>query len=288
MATRLAMFIDTSKCMACRGCQVACKQWNDLPAYQTENRGTYENPPSLDHYTYTRIRFNEYDDPERFQWLFLKEGCMHCTEAACVDVCPTGALKYGPYGIITYERELCNGCGYCSQFCPFGVPHLNVPSVAAGSADLLGVTGMAESTSALAGLTGEAKSAKCTFCQDRTVNGLKTACVKTCPAGALDWGDRDEMIAKADARVQVLKDELGFPQSNVYGKDQLGGLGRIYVLKAPPEAYGLPADPQYPVISTVWQKFLQPVGQIAFGATIIGAITAFFVARRNVHMEEVE
>jgi formate dehydrogenase iron-sulfur subunit len=288
MANRLAMYIDTSKCMACRGCQVACKQWNDLPAYQTENRGTYENPPSLDHYTYTRIRFTEYDDPDRFQWLFLKEGCMHCGQAVCVDVCPTGALKYGPYGIITYERDLCNGCGYCSQFCPFGVPHLNAPSVAAGTADLMGVTGLSESTSALAGLTGEAKSAKCTFCQDRTVNGLKPACVKTCPAGALDWGDRDEMIAKAESRVQVLKNELGFPKSNVYGKDQLGGLGRIYVLKAAPEAYGLPADPKYPVMSTLWQKFLQPVGQIAFGATIVGAITAFFVARRNVHMEEVE
>ncbi len=271
MTERLAMYIDTSKCMACRGCQVACKQWNDRQGYvpgvrETHNVGTYENPLKLDPQTWTRIKFIEYDDGERFQWLFMKEGCMHCTNAACADVCPTGALKYGPYGIITFERELCNGCGYCSQFCPFHIPQLEV----------------------INRLTGEAKSSKCVFCQDRTTNGLKPACVKTCPAGALDWGDRDEMIAKAEARVEVLKNERGFPKANVYGKTQLGGLGRIYVLTAPPEVYGLPADPKYPAISTLWQKIVQPVGQAVFGATILGLVAAFFVARRNVHMEEVE
>jgi formate dehydrogenase iron-sulfur subunit len=264
------MYIDTSKCQACRGCQVACKQWNDLEGYvpgvrETHNIGSYENPLSLDPQTWTRITFHEYDDPDRFQWLFLKEGCMHCGKAACVDVCPTGALKYGPHGIITYERDLCNGCGYCSQFCPFGVPHLDVVNA----------------------LSGEAKSSKCVFCQDRTTNGMKPACVKTCPAGALDWGDRDQMVAKADARVQVLKTERDFPKANVYGKTQLGGLGRIYVLTAPPEAYGLPKDPKYPAM-TVLKDILQPLGQVAFGATIVGALAAFFVARRNVVMEEVE
>ena len=137
---------------------------------------------------------------------------MHCGEAVCVDVCPTGALKYGPHGIVTFERELCNGCGYCSQFCPLGCRSCEV----------------LERRS-----TGEAKSSKCVFCQDRTTNGLKPACVKTCPAGALDWGDRDAMIAKAEARVQELKTERGFPKANVYGKTELGGLGRIYVLTAP-------------------------------------------------------
>jgi formate dehydrogenase iron-sulfur subunit len=288
MADRLAMYIDTSKCMGCRGCQVACKQWNDLPAYKTVNTGSYENPPSLDHYTWTRIKFTEYDDPQRFQWLFLKEGCMHCGDAACVDVCPTGALKHGPNGIVTYERELCNGCGYCSQFCPFGVPHLSEPGPLVAAEQYYAVDGQPETTNPAGALGGQAKSSKCTFCQDRTLNGLKPACVKTCPAGALDWGDRNEMLTKADARVQVLKTERGFPEASVYGKSQLGGLGRIYVLKAPPEAYGLPKDPQYPAMTTVWQKVLQPVGEIVFGATIVGAIAAFIAARRNVNMEEVE
>jgi len=260
------MYIDTSKCMACRGCQVACKQWNDLPGSQTVNTGSYENPPALAPNTWTRIKFREYDDGERFQWLFLKEGCMHCGQAVCVDVCPTAALKYGPQGIITFERDLCNGCGYCSQFCPFGVPKLDVKNL----------------------LTGQAKSSKCVFCQDRTTNGLTPACVKTCPAGALSWGDRDEMLAKAQARVDLLKGELGFPKANVYGATELGGLGRLYVLTAPPAAYDLVAHPTYPVMSTLWQKVLQPVGEIAFAATIVGAVAAFFIARRNVRMEEVE
>jgi formate dehydrogenase iron-sulfur subunit len=272
MSDRYAMYIDSSKCMACRGCQVACKQWNENRGYvpgvrETTNVGSYENPLSLDPQTWTRIKFSEYDDPDRgFQWLFLKEGCMHCKEAVCVDVCPTHALKYGPYGIVTYERELCNGCGYCTQFCPFGVPKLDVINA----------------------LTGEAKSSKCVFCQDRTTNGLMPACVKTCPAAALGWGDRNEMLAKAETRVGELKDKFGFPQANVYGKTELGGLGRIYVLTAPPEAYGLPKAPKYPVTTTLWQSILQPVGQVAFGATLVGALAAFLIARRNVAMEEVE
>jgi len=270
MADRLAMYIDSSKCMACRGCQIACKQWNDRRGYvpgerETQNTGSYENPPRLDPQTWTRIRFREYEDGHRFQWLFLKEGCMHCAHAACVEVCPTHALKYGPHGIITYERDLCNGCGYCSQFCPFQIPQLEV----------------------LNRLTGEAKSSKCVFCQDRTTNGLKPACVKTCPAGALDWGDRDAMVAKARSRIEVLKSDQGFTQANVYGETQLGGLGRIYVLTAPPAAYGLPENPKYPVMATV-QKILQPVGQLAFAATIAATITAWVIARRRVRMEEVE
>jgi formate dehydrogenase iron-sulfur subunit len=271
MTDRLAMYIDTSKCMACRGCQVACKQWNERKGYvpgerETHNVGTYENPLSLDPQTWTRIKFQEYDDGERFQWLFLKEGCMHCGKAACVDVCPTGALKYGPMGIITYERDLCNGCGYCSQFCPFGVPQLEVVNT----------------------LTGEAKSSKCYFCQDRTTNGLKPACVKTCPAGALDWGNREAMLEKARARVQELRNERGFPKASIYGETELGGLGRIYVLTAPPAAYGLPEAPSYPALANIWQSIVQPLGGVALGATVLGIVAAFFVTRRNIRMEEVE
>ncbi len=266
MSARLAMYVDTSLCMACRGCQVACKQWNDLSASTTANTGSYENPPRLAPNTWTRITFHEYDDGQRLQWLFLNQGCMHCGKAACVDVCPTGALKHAANGIVTFRREVCNGCGYCSQFCPFGVPKLAVTNV----------------------LTGEAKSSKCVFCQDRTTNGLKPACVKTCPAGALDWGDREAMIAQARNRVQVLQSQFGFAQASVYGEAQLGGLGRLYVLTAPPAAYGLDPNPAYPIASTLWQRVLQPLGGVAFGATLAGLIAAWALARRNVRMEEVE
>ncbi|MGQ9668242.1 MAG: 4Fe-4S dicluster domain-containing protein, partial [Anaerolineae bacterium] len=110
---------------------------------------------------------------------------------------------------------------------------------------------------------------------------------KTCPAKALDFGDRDEMIAKGRERVEVLK-ARGFTQATLYGVDELGGLGRLYVLTAPPEAYGLPAAPQYPVLANVWQKVIQPLGNVAFGATIVGILGAFLIARRNIRMEEVK
>ena len=267
--SRSAMLIDTSKCMACRGCQVACKQWNDLEGLSpstSASRGSYENPGDRSPNTWTRIRFVEYEGGGRFQWLFLKEGCMHCQEAACVEVCSTGALKHAANGSVTFQEELCNGCGYCRTFCPFDTPRLQVTNT----------------------LSGAAKSSKCTFCQDRTSNGLLPACVKTCPSGALDWGDRDGILAKAQARVEQLRSELGFTQANLYGANELGGLGRLYVLTAPPEAYGLPANPVYPTLAIAWQRVLQPLGHLAFGAAMLGIVGAFAVARRHIKMEEVQ
>jgi len=264
---RLAMLIDESQCTACRGCQVACKQWNDREGWlysRTRNHGSYENPPDLSPQTWTRIRFIEHEGPDGFLWLFLKQGCMHCGNPACVAVCPTGALKQQPNGLVTLEPELCNGCGYCTQFCPFHIPRLETDVI-----------------------TGQGKASKCTFCQDRVTNDLLPACVKTCPAKALDFGNRDEMITKGQERVAALK-ARGFTQANLYGVNEMGGLGRLYVLTAPPEAYGLPVNPQYPELASIWQKVLQPLGSVAFGATILGILGAFFIARRNIHMEEVK
>jgi formate dehydrogenase iron-sulfur subunit len=265
---RKAMLIDESKCTACRGCQVACKQWNDLEGWsysKTVNTGGYENPLSLNPQTWTRIKFTEYEDDDTFRWLFLKEGCMHCGDAACVAVCPTRALKQQPDGRVTLEPDLCNGCGYCSQFCPFGVPQLEIYGL----------------------FSGKAKSSKCTFCQDRTDNGLIPACVKTCPAKALFWGDRDEMIASGEKRVAALQ-ARGFVNANLYGQDLLGGLGRLYVLIEKPEAYGLPADPRYPALTTIWQNGIQPFGTVILGAAILAIAAGWVIIRRNIKMEEVE
>lgn len=268
MSDRLAMLIDSSKCMACRACQVACKQWNDLQGWsysQTVNEGTYENPPDLSAQTWTRIRFIEYDGADRVRWLFLKQGCFHCTEAVCADVCPTKALKYHPLGLITLETELCNGCGYCTQVCPFSIPRLDK-----------------------SGFTWQWKATKCCFCQDRTTNGLQPACVKTCPTGALSWGDRNEMIAKGKERVEALKAEWGFPNANLFGEKELGGLGRLYVLTESPSIYGVPEEPHYPTSVKLWQRVIQPVGGIAIIAAVVSAFCAFLVSRSNIRMEDVE
>jgi formate dehydrogenase iron-sulfur subunit len=263
--SRIAMLIDESICMGCRGCQVACKQWNDLPAEQTRQRGSYENPPDLSPVTWTKVRFFEIADDGNLQWLFLTQGCLHCGNPACVEVCPTGALKQDPrFGIVTVEPDLCNGCGYCTQFCPFGIPRLD--------ADVL---------------SGEGRAYKCNFCQDRVSNGLPPACVKTCPSGAFDFGDRDQMLAKGRIRVEELKQQ-GFSNANLYGEHEMGGLGRLYVLKERPSLYGLPENPQYPVVADFWQDIVQPLGTLSFGAAALAVLGFYFLARRNIRMEEVE
>lgn len=264
--TRKAMLYDASRCTACRGCQVACKQWNDREGWtysQTQNIGSYENPPDLSPQTWSRVRFIEHEDGDRFEWLYLMQGCFHCQQAACVEVCPSRALSHHPtLGVVTLDPALCNGCGYCSQFCPFGIPRLD--------SDVL---------------TGAGKSFKCNFCQDRVTNGDLPACVHTCTAGALSYGDWDEMAALGRARVEAIKER--YPNANLYGADILGGLGRMYVLPEPPSVYGLPEAPTYAVASA-WQEVVQPVAQVSFGVGIVGAALAFIIARRNIRMEEVE
>jgi formate dehydrogenase iron-sulfur subunit len=262
--SKVAMLYDASKCTACRGCQVACKQWNDLGYVKTVNRGSYENPPDLSPSCWTKIKFREQYENGRMEWLFLAQGCMHCTDAACVNVCPTGALKHESNGIVSLDRNLCNGCGYCTQFCPFHIPRLDAEI-----------------------LTGKAKSFKCTFCQDRTPNGQVPACVKTCPSGAFTFGDREAKAAEGLERVALLQ-KSGWPEANLYGNSVLGGLGRMYVLQHDPKDYGLPINPVSPAVSAIWQKWVQPLAEVSFAATAVAAVGAFLVARRHIRMEEVE
>ncbi len=259
------MLYDASRCAGCRACQMGCKRWNKLPPESTDPQGLYENPGDLSARTWTLIKLVEHENADGFQWSFLKEGCFHCTQAACVDVCPTKALKHHPLGLVTFERELCNGCGYCTEACPFDIPRLDKT-----------------------GFTWQWKATKCTFCQDRTPDGLRPACVECCPTGALSWGGRDEMITLGRERVETLRAEQGFPNASFYGETELGGLGRLHVLTERPAIYGLPEHPSYPASITLWQKIIQPVGGIAITATALAAFLAFLVSRTNIRMEEVE
>ena len=256
-----AILYDSTKCTACRACQVACKQWNELEAEKTTNRGTYENPPDLSAVTWNKIKFIEKERAGKLDWLFVRRACMHCTDASCVKVCPTGALFYDEHGFVGYDKDLCSGCGYCEEFCPFDVPRSDRNLI-----------------------TGIAKMDKCTMCTnpglDRISSGEIPACVKTCPTGALSYGNRDQLAAAGRMRVQELKGD-GHPNAYLYGETELEGLHAMYVLDDAPEVYELPANPQVPAAAIAWKDIIQPVGWAVGGLTILGLGLNYLVARQT-------
>jgi formate dehydrogenase iron-sulfur subunit len=249
-----AILYDATKCTACRGCQAACKEWNDLKADETVNTGSYENPPDLTPRTWLKMRFNELETDTGLAWLFTRRACMHCTEAGCVKVCPTKAVYHHDLGFVAYNKEICSGCGYCVDACPFNVPRMEGSS-----------------------LTGKKKMDKCLFCIDRVTNGLEPACVKTCPPGALAFGERQDMLDAADRRISKLA-EQGI-EANLYGRNELQGLHVMYLLAYPVADHKLPANPEVSPSVTLWQDILQPVGYAAVGLVAAGLAMNYMVAR---------
>jgi formate dehydrogenase iron-sulfur subunit len=259
----LAILYDPSRCIGCRACQMACKQWNELPGESTDPEGLYETPTGLSADTWNIIKLNKKIEPNVG---FFNYQCMHCTDAACVTACPSGALFKDEQGFTAYNPDKCIGCGYCTQWCPYGVPHLKVENV----------------------LTGQAKAAKCTFCQDRIWSGLGgPSCAERCPVGALDWGPRVALLAKAKARVETLKAE-GWSSARIYGETEAAGLHRLSILFDEPAQYNLPADPAAPLVARIWQNIVQGLGAIAVLGTTLGAFGAFLFSRTKISMEEVE
>jgi len=257
-----AILYDATRCTACRGCQAACKQWNENDegeGEKTVNRGSYENPPDLSPQTWIKMEFREYDTAGGIRWLFSRRACMHCTDAGCVKVCPNGSLYHHELGFVAYNKDTCTGCGYCIEACPFNVPR--------SERNLL---------------TGIAKMDKCTFCTtpglDRIAEGWEPACVKTCPTNALIYGDRDELVTEGKKRVQALKAK-GYSNAYFYGDKELDGLHVMYVLDDSPEVYGLPANPQISAATIAWQDVIQPLGWALGGLTLVGLGINYLVAR---------
>jgi formate dehydrogenase iron-sulfur subunit len=246
------MLIDVSKCIGCRGCQIACKQWNQLPAGQTMNTGTYQNPPDLQANTWTLVRFREVSDKEEdVKWLFWKDGCMHCTDATCVKLCPAGARVHLDYGAVGTNNEKCIGCQSCVVACPFGKPRYSEEAN---------------------------KVYKCNLCTDRVYNDLSPACVKACPTGALKFGEKGEMLKSAYQRVK----ELG-GDAFVYGDKFFGGTHIIYVLEEKIGFYNsLPAKPKVASSVIFWKELLKPFGALDAGVGLASlAAVSLFKHRSN-------
>ena len=254
--TEKAVYFDSSKCTACKGCQVACKTWNNLPSPLGTNEakwsGTHQNPADLNSDTRLIITFNELEGDSKIKpvkWAFGRRACQHCTDAPCASVCPGGALvRNEETGFVEVYQDQCVGCQYCHSACPFDVPRY----FDAGPDAIFKRTTIN----------------KCTGCVDRVRQGLDPACVTTCQPGAPKFGDRDEMIQLAHERVEWLK-ERGFEDAVVYGENEVGGLHVIQVLKYGVKAHEQVENPTVTPLTTAIE-WMRPITGVVSGLTVLG------------------
>ena len=243
----VSKLVDTSTCIGCKACEVACQEWNDLKAVGTVNLGDYQTLKTLDAEFWNLIRFDEREVDGGIKWLMRKDQCMHCADPGCLEACPApGAIVQYANGIVDVNPAQCIGCAYCETGCPFDVPRFSAK-------------------------TG--KMAKCTLCVDRVSVGLEPACIKACPTGCLHFGTKDDMVALGKARVEQLKAN-GYANASLYDPPGVGGTGVLSVLAFGdhPEWYGsLPANPRVPLAVQLWKKILRPLGLLAIIGAVIGA-----------------
>jgi formate dehydrogenase iron-sulfur subunit len=272
---RMGFFTDTSVCIGCKACEVACKEWNSIPDDGLLFTGmSYDNTQGLGANTWRHVAFIEQSkqigtqvtaggseasetsgantpdaDGGAVRWLMSSDVCKHCTHAACLDVCPTGALIRTEFGTVIVQEDVCNGCGYCVPACPYGVIDQR---------------------------PDDGRMWKCTLCYDRLQGGAEPACAKACPTDSIQFGPLDELRERADRRLEALH-EQGVEEARLYGRDPgdgVGGDGAFFLLLDEPEVYGLPPDP---VVTTrdlpaMWRN----VGAAALA--LVGAVATAFAA----------
>jgi formate dehydrogenase iron-sulfur subunit len=260
---RMGFFTDTSICIGCKACEVACKEWNSVPGRPLEFTGrSYDNTNGLDANTWRHVAFVEQEvslptaggkgATDGVRWLMASDVCKHCSEAACLDVCPTGALFRTEFGTVVVQEDVCNGCGYCVTACPYGVLNKRAD---------------------------DGRIWKCTLCYDRLKAGQEPACAKACPTESIQFGELAALRERADDRLGQLH-SAGVNSARLYGHDStdgVGGAGAFFLLLDEPEVYGLPPDPVVPTreIRAMWSA-------AAAAAALLGAaVTASFFGRRH-------
>ncbi|MEA3338401.1 MAG: hydrogenase 2 operon protein HybA [Chloroflexota bacterium] len=243
-----AMLYDATKCVGCRACEVACREWNDLPPEA-------EFPSDTTAHTWTLIKQYQGESSESFR----KYQCMHCLDPACVSVCTVGALSKTEDGPVVYDTSKCIGCRYCQYACPFGVPKFEWENP-------LGLIG------------------KCTFCADRLTDGLIPACAEACPAGALTFGTREQVLKEAKKRIEQNPERY---IDHVYGEMEGGGTSVLFLSDIPFEELGLPTLGSAPVThASVMVANATPV-TFATAAAVFSGIY-WLTKRRNEGLKEKE
>ncbi len=221
----MGFFTDTSLCIGCKACEVACKQWNQLPSDGFNFTGhSFDNTSHLGATTWRHVAFKEKIGDTGARWLMMSDVCKHCQSAPCEHSCPTGAIVYNEFGDVYLQNDICNGCGYCVSACPFGV---------------LGRTEAPDT---------DGHAHKCTLCFDRQTMDMTPACAKVCPTASIQFGPVDELREKARGRVEELK-ERGNEDAYLYGADSVGDYGPLnsfFLLEDHPNEYNLPVNPPQP------------------------------------------
>ncbi len=241
-----AKLVDMSRCIGCKGCEVACKEWNDLKVEPTFNFGSYQSHQDLSANTWLLMRFNEIEVDGDLQWLIKKDACNHCEEPVCLYACPApGAIVQYENGIVDFNQENCIGCQFCVAGCPFDIPRFNK----------------------------ETRTVfKCNMCIDRVESGLEPACVKTCPTKAISWGTKDDMLSLADRQVDRLHDR-GFANASVYEPAGVGGTHMMYVVPHGDRLadYSLPENPVASPGPLATLNVVKKVGSFLFGFGLLSA-----------------
>jgi formate dehydrogenase iron-sulfur subunit len=269
----VGFFTDTSVCIGCKACEVACKEWNAIPEDGISLTGmSYDNTEALGASTWRHVAFIEQPRPDArtelpladgapkpatesaspaadgggdMRWLMSSDVCKHCTHAACLDVCPTGSLFRTEFGTVVVQEDICNGCGYCVPACPYGVIEQR---------------------------KDDGRAFKCTMCYDRLGAGQELACAKACPTESIQFGPLDELRERAAARVEALHEE-GVPAAQLYGHDPDNGVGgdsAFFLLLDKPEVYGLPPDPVVTTrdLPSMWRHAAAAAAGLATAAAV--------------------
>jgi formate dehydrogenase iron-sulfur subunit len=263
-------FTDTTICIGCKACEVACKQWNQLPSDgYTFTGDSYDNTSQLAGTTWRHVAFVEQPapadaPPTENRWLMMSDVCKHCTHPGCMEACPTGAIVRNEFDNVYIQPDICNGCGYCVPSCPFGVVDLIAHAdYEQGRGFVSDGRSHDDATQHTGGVAG-----KCTLCYDRQKVGFIPACAKACPTESIQFGDIDELRERAKKRVATLA-ERGV-DSYLYGVDtetSVGDLSAFFLLTDRPEAYNLPSRP---VLPSTHQK--AGYSAAAFAAAVVALI----------------